>query len=358
MFRILAINPGSTSSKVAVYEDSTLAFSAVVEHTLQDLARYPSIIDQYPLRRDAVLQSLESAGISLASLHAVVGRGGMLQPIPSGTYGVNAAMLADLRRPTTRQHVSNLGSILAFEIAAPLGIPAFIVDPVTVDEFPPLARVAGLPNIQRRSESHALNTKAAARRAAQELGRPYAAVNLVVVHLGSGISVSAHTGGRMVDVNQGLDGTGPFSPERAGGLPVGDVMRMAFSGAYTPQDLYTLITRRGGLVAHLGTNDAREVERRIAEGDAHARLVYEALAYQVAKEIGLMATVLKGHVDAIVLTGGLAYSQMLVGWIEERVAWIAPVRVYAGQMEMAALAEGALRVLRGEEEPKEYAPDA
>ncbi|MHB0857013.1 MAG: butyrate kinase [Anaerolineae bacterium] len=357
MLRILVINPGSTSSKVAVFDDDAMVSSVSVEHALDELGQYPRIADQYPLRRDAVLQTLLDAGIPVSSLHAVVGRGGMLRPIASGTYRVNAAMLADLRRPTAREHVSNLGPILAHSIAEPLGIPAYIVDPVTVDEFPPVARVAGLPTIQRRSESHALNTKAAARRAAQELGRSYTEVNLVVAHLGSGISVSAHARGRMVDVNQGLDGTGPFSPERAGGLPVGDVMRMAFSGEYSYERLFTVITRQAGLVAHLGTNDVRQVERRIAEGDAQARLVLEAMAYQIAKEIGLMATVLKGDVQAIVLTGGLAYSQTLVDWIQERVAWIAPVRIYPGQMEMPALAQGALRVLRGEEEPKEYAPD-
>ena len=233
--------------------------------------------------------------------------------------------------------MSNLGALIAHEIAAPVGRPAFIVDPVCVDEFPPIARVAGLPGIERRSLSHALNLKAAARHAACTLGARYEEINLVVA-----------------DVTQGLDGTGPFSPERAGGLPIGDVMRMATSGRYTYDELFRLVTRRGGLLAHLGTNDAREVERRIAAGDDHARLIYEAMAYQIAKEIGLMATVLHGDVQAVVLTGGLAFSEMLVGWIAERVRWIAPLLLYPGEHEMSAMAQGALRVLRGEEEAKEY----
>jgi butyrate kinase len=229
-----------------------------------------------------------------------------------------------------------------------------MVDPVSVDEFEPVARVAGLPGFERRSLSHALNLKAMARVAADRLGQPYEAVNLVVAHMGGGISVSAHRRGRMVDVNQALDGTGPFSPERAGGLPVGDVMRLAYSGRYTYDELFALVTRRGGLLAHLGTNDAREVERRIGAGDEHAELVYRAMAYQIAKEIGLMATVLMGDVQAVVLTGGLAHSTLLVPWIAERVEWIAPVIVLPGHQEMLAMARGALRVLRGQEQAKEY----
>jgi butyrate kinase len=228
------------------------------------------------------------------------------------------------------------------------------VDPVCVDEFDDIARVSGLPEIERRSLSHALNLKATARRAARELGKRYDEVNLVVVHLGGGISVSPHRRGRMVDVNQALDGTGPFAPERAGGLPLGDVVRMCYSGDYTYEQMIKKITGRGGLVAHLGTNDAREVEQRIEKGDQHAKLIYQAMAYQIAKEIGLMATVLKGDVDAIVLTGGLARSEMLVDWIVERVEWIAPMMIYPGEDEMLAMAQGALRVLRGEEEARDY----
>jgi butyrate kinase len=354
MARILVINPGSTSSKIALFADETEIYATNIGHSLADLAPYVRIADQYAFRRDAVLGALANAGIAVADLAAVVGRGGMLRPIPSGTYRINQRMLQDLQRSSVREHASNLGALIAHEIAALVGLPAFIVDPVVVDEFEPLARVAGLPGMNRRSEGHMLSLKAVARKAAQQLGQGYAALNLVVVHLGSGISVSAHRRGVLVDINCGLDGTGPFSPERAGGLPVGDVLCLAFSGQYTYDSLYQLITRLGGLVAHLGTNDAREVERRIAAGDAYARLIYEAMAYQTAKEIGLMAAVLCGDVQAVVLTGGLAQSSLLVGWLRERVQWIAPVLVYPGEFEMAAMAEGALRVLRGEEQAREY----
>jgi butyrate kinase len=354
VYRILVINPGSTSTKVAVYEDETVLVSETLRHSAAELAPFPHIADQYAFRRDAVLDFLRRQQIDPRSLSAVVGRGGLMKPVPSGTYRVSEAMLNDLRHPQEREHASNLGCLIAQEIAAPLGLPAFTVDPVVVDEFEPLARISGLPEIERRSLSHALNIKAVARRAAADLGKPYAQLNLVIVHLGGGISVTAHRRGRMIDVNQALDGTGPFAPERAGGLPVGDVLRLAYSGRYTYDQFFKKIAGQGGLVAHLGTNDATEVERRIAAGDEHARLIYQAMAYQIAKEIGGMATVLQGDVDAIVLTGGLAHSPMLVDWIMQRVWFIAPIRLYPGEDEMLALAQGALRVLRGEEQAKEY----
>jgi butyrate kinase len=345
-WRILVINPGSTSTKLAVFEDEKPVYSETIAHPHQQIAAFPRIPDQYAFRRDAVLAFLEKHGVPLASLDAVIGRGGLLHPLASGTYAVNERMLQELRAPNKeRDHVVNLGALIANEIAQQAGIPAFIVDPVCVDEFEPLARVAGLPEVERKSLSHALSLKSAARRAARELGRSYESLNLVVVHMGGGISVSAHRQGRMIDVNQALDGTGPFSPERVGGLPVGDVMRLSFSGKYSSDELFRRFTRQGGLLAHLGTNDAIEVERRIAQGDEHARLIYEAMAYQIAKEIGLMSTVLKGQVDAIVLTGGLAYSPVLVPWIRERVEWIAPVLVYPGQDEMLAMAQGVQRLL-------------
>jgi butyrate kinase len=360
MYRVLTINPGSTSTKVALYEDEHPLFVETIPHSAEEIAAFPHIADQYAFRRDAVLSLLDEHGIRLNSLDAVVGRGGILRPIPSGTYRVNEKMLDELRHPQEREHASNLGAIIADEIARRAGVPAFIVDPVCVDEFDDIARISGLPEIERRSLSHALNLKTAARRAARELGKHYdeaaslTGVNLVVAHLGGGISVTAHRRGRMVDVNQALDGTGPFAPERAGGLPVGDVIRLCYCGKYTYQEMIKKIAGRGGLVAHLGTNDAREVEWRIEAGDEHARLIYEAMAYQIAKEIGLMATVLKGDVDAIVLTGGMARSEMLVDWIVERVEWIAPVMIYPGEDEMLAMAQGALRVLRGEEEAQNY----
>jgi len=354
-WRILVINPGSTSTKVAVFENEKAVYSETVAHPHEKIAAFPGISDQYRYRLDAVLSFLGQHGIALQSLDAVVGRGGILQPLSSGTYAINERMLKELSRPDKdRDHVSNLAALIARRVAGEAGVPAFVVDPVCVDEFEPLARVSGLPEVERRSLSHALSLKSAGRKVAEELGRRYEDLDLVIVHMGGGISVSAHRRGRMVDVNQALDGTGPFSPERVGGLPIGDVMRLAFSGTYTYDELFRRFTRQGGLLAHLGTNDAREVEERIRRGDEHARLIYEAMAYQIGKEIGLMSTVLRGRVDAIVLTGNLAYSAMIVSWIRERVDWIAPVYVYPGQDEMLALAQGALRVLQSEEEVKEY----
>jgi butyrate kinase len=353
MHRILSINPGSTSTKIALYEDERLVFVESIRHSADEIGQFAKIVDQYAFRRDVILRVLAEKGVDLHSLHAVVGRGGALPPVESGVYHVNERMLEQLRHPV-REHVSNLGAFLAKEIADQVGVPAFIADPPAVDEMEPIARISGLPEIERQSLSHALNLKAAARKAAKHLGKPYEDLNLVVVHMGGGISVSPHRKGRMIDANQALDGTGPFSPERAGGLPIGDLARMAYSGKYTYDQLWRRMVGGGGLVAHLGTNDAREVERRIAAGDEHARMVYESMAYQTAKEIGAMSVVLNGEIDAIVLTGGLAHSRMLTGWIRDRVQWIAPVLIFPGEDEMEALTLGALRVLRGEEQAKEY----
>lgn len=361
MHRLLVINPGSTSTKVAVYQDEQPLFVETLRHSSEEIGAFAHILDQYELRLQTVLELLQARQVPLSSLSAVVGRGGLLRPIPSGTYRVNDRMVNELlSRDQERQHASNLGAPLAFEIARQVDVPAFTVDPVCVDEFDDVARISGLPEIERKSLSHALNLKVVARRAAEELGRPYAELNLVVTHLGGGISVTAHRRGRMVDVNQALDGTGPFAPERAGGLPVGDVVRMCFGVApyedleLTYEEMFKKLAGQGGLVAHLGTNSAVEVEKRIEAGDKQARLVYEAMAYQIAKEIGAMATVLKGQVDAIVITGGVAHSRMLLDWIQERVEWIAPVLIYPGEDEMLALAQGALRVLRGEEGVRVY----
>jgi butyrate kinase len=361
MHRLLVINPGSTSTKVAVYEDEQPLFVETLRHSSQQLAAFSHVLDQYDFRLDRILDLLVEREVPLPSLAAVVARGGLLRPIPSGTYAVNDKMVAELsQRNKEREHASNLGAMLAAEIAGRVDAPAFIVDPVCVDEFDEIARISGLPEIERRSLSHALNLKAVARRAAADLGSPYPELNLIVVHLGGGISVTAHNHGRMVDVNQALDGTGPFAPERAGGLPVGDVVRMCF-GVHpyeeydlTYEEMFKKLAGQGGLVAHLGTNSAVEVEDRIEAGDEHARLIFEAMAYQIAKEIGGMAMVLRGNVDAIVLTGGVAHSELLLGWIRERASWIAPLMVYPGEDEMLALAQGALRVLQGEEEAQAY----
>lgn len=351
---VLVINPGSTSTKVAVYEDETPIFTHTLRHAAAELARYARVIDQHAFRRDAILDLLEKNDIPLGRLQAVVGRGGVLKPMASGTYRVGERMLADLRSPDIYiEHASNLGAPIAAEIAELLGIPAFTVDPVAVDEFEEVARITGLPGIERRSLSHALNMKAIARRAAKDLGKRLDEVNLIVAHLGGGISVSAQYRGRQIDTNNGAE-SGPFSPERAGTLPLTALIDLCFSGKYTAKELKRLFVGSSGLVAHLGTNSTVEVERMIAEGNERARLVYEAMAYNIAKEIGAMATVLKGEVDAIAITGGVANSKMLVGWITERVRFIAPVMLYPGEDEMLALAQGALRVLQGEEEAKEY----
>lgn len=313
-------------------------------------------MEQYPQRLRLVRDCLEKRGVDPSSLAAVVGRGGLLQPLPGGTYRVNQAMLQELREARRGQHASNLGAVLAREIAGEGGIPAFIVDPVVVDEMEPLARLTGMPELERHSIFHALNQKAVARKASLALGLSYGETSLVVAHLGGGISVGAHHRGRVVDVNNALDGDGPFSPERSGGLPAGGLLRLCFGGEYSREDLHRKLVGRGGLLAYLGTHDGREVEERIDKGDREARLVYQGLAYQVAKEIGGAAAVLGGRLQAVVLTGGLAHSRRLVGWIEERVAFLGPVLVYPGEEEMEALAQGGLRVLSGEEEARAYPP--
>ena len=360
MHRILAINPGATSTKVAVYEDESPLFVRTLRHPADELAQYLHVADQYAFRRDVTLALLKEQEIAPESLDAIVARGGILPPMQSGAYRVNEKMLYDLKHPIGREHASNLGAIIAHEIAGIASAPAFIVDPVSVDEFSPLDRISGLPEIERRSFAHVLNLKAVSHRAAKSRGRRYDEVNFIGVHMGSGITVSANCKGKIIDVNQALDGTGPFSPERAGGLPIGDVIRMCYSITpyenvhLTYDEMFFKVTRQGGLLAHLSTNDCAEVERRIKAGDAHARLIYEAMAYQISKEIGLMATVLKGKVDAILLTGGSAHSKILVQWIKERTSWIAPILVYPGEDELLALTQGVLRVLNGQESAKEY----
>ena len=354
IFRILAVNPGSTSTKIAIYDNEKPVLETTLRHPTEEINKYEKIYDQYEFRKNVILDTLNEKGINLTKLNAVVGRGGLLKPISGGTYNVNEKMIEDLKVGVLGEHASNLGGILAYEIASNLNIPSFIVDPVVVDEMNDVARVSGMPEIKRKSIFHALNQKAVARRAAKEMGKVYEDMNIIVAHLGGGISVGAHEKGRVIDVNNALDGEGPFSPERAGGLPVGDLAKLCFSGKYTHGEIKKKIKGKGGLVAYLGTNDGREVVKMIENGDKKAELVYRAMAYQVAKEIGSCAAVLKGKVDAIVITGGIAYDDMFVGWIKERVGFITEVLVYPGEDEMIALAEGGLRVLRGEEKAKEY----
>lgn len=343
--RILAINPGSTSTKIAVFAGDEPVFVETIRHDAVELASFGNVMDQEAYRRDLILAALHRHGLAIADLAAVIGRGGLMRPIAGGTYAVNEAMLDDLRSCRFGTHASNLGAILARDLAGEAGIPALIADPVVVDELGPLARYSGHPDISRRSIFHALNHKAVARVAAAELGRPYEDLRLIVAHMGGGVSVGAHDRGRVVDVNNALDGDGPFSPERSGGLPAGAVVGWCFAPGAEEAEIRRRITGRGGFLAYLGTADGLEIDRRVAEGDDKAREVREAMAYQVAKEIGSMAAVLKGRLDAVILTGGLAHDKVLVDLISRRVSFLARVVVHAGEDEMGALARAALRAL-------------
>lgn len=353
-YRLLIMNPGSTSTKIGVYEDDKEILIETLRHSAEEIGEYPTIVDQFEFRKNVILNVLKEKNFDIKTLSAVVGRGGLLKSIEGGTYAVNDSMLEDLKIGVQGQHASNLGGIIANEIAKELNVPAFIVDPVVVDEMEAVARVSGMPEIERKSIFHALNQKAVAKRYAKECNKDYNELNLIVAHLGGGISVGAHKAGRVVDVNNALDGEGPFSPERSGGVPVGDLVKLCFSGKYSEAEIKKMITGKGGIVAYLGTNDAKAVDERAAAGDAEAKLIYDAMGYQVAKEIGKCAAVLSGKVDAIILTGGIAYSKNLVSYIKERVEFISQVVVYPGEDEILALAEGGLRVLRGEEAAREY----
>ncbi len=353
-FRILAINPGSTSTKIAIYDNEKEVFETTLRHPAEEINKYRNIIDQLDFRRDVILNTLNEQGINLTKLSAVSGRGGLLKPMAGGTYEVNDRMIEDLKAGKMGEHASNLGGILAHEIASKLNLPAYIVDPVVVDEMHEVARISGMPELPRISIFHALNQKAVARRGARELGKAYEACNLLVAHMGGGVSVGVHEKGKVIDVNNALDGEGPFSPERTGGVPNGGLVKMCFSGDYTMDEIKRKLKGLGGLVAYLGTNDGREVQEMILSGDKNAELVYKAMAYQIGKEIGSGAAVLKGQVDAIILTGGIAYDEVFVGWIREYVDFIGKVLVYPGEDEMSALALGGLRVLKGEEDAQIY----
>lgn len=354
MYTILSINPGSTSTKIAIFEDEKCIYEKTLRHSTDEICAFEKIIDQTEFRYNIIMETLKEAGISLNSLDAVVGRGGLVKPISSGTYAVNDALLHDSRLGIMGEHASNLGALLAKEIGDEANIPSFIVDPVVVDEMQEVARISGHPLLPRRSIVHALNQKAVSYRYAKEHQVAYDKLNLIVAHLGGGISVGAHHKGRIIDVNNALDGEGPFSPERSGGLPVGALAKLCFSGDYSYEEVKKMITGKGGYVSYLDTNDGQEVARRIEEGDEKAKLIQDALCYQTAKEIGACAAVLKGKVDAIILTGGLIYSKDIGDYIEAHVGFIAPVIRYPGEDEMEALAAGALRVMRGEEKAKDY----
>ena len=350
----LIINPGSTSTKIGVFEDENLLFEETLRHSTEEIGRYAAIVDQKEFRKKIITDLLEEKQFDLKSLDVVVGRGGMLKPIPGGTYAVTDELLDDLKIGVQGQHASNLGGILAREIADSIGVPSFIVDPVVVDALAPVARYSGVPELPRTSVFHALNQKAVAKRYAKEIGKPYDSLRLIVVHMGGGVSVGAHENGRVVDVFNALDGDGAFSPERAGAVPSGALVRMCFSGQYTEKEVYGKIVGKGGFNAYLGTNDMREVTKRANGGDESAAEVKQAFIYQVAKDIGSMACVLKGKVDRIIVTGGIAYGADVVEALKEQAEWIAPFTVYPGEDELLALAQGALRVLNGEEKTMTY----
>lgn len=353
-YKLLIINPGSTSTKIGVYEGEKEVLEETLRHSAEEILKYDTIFDQLDFRKEVILKVLKEKGIDINELDAVVGRGGMLKPIESGTYEVNEAMVEDLKIGVQGPHASNLGGILSNEIAKEIGKRAFIVDPVVVDEMEDVARLSGVPELPRKSKFHALNQKAVAKRYAKEHNTSYEDVNLIVVHMGGGVSVGAHRKGRVIDVNNALDGDGPFSPERAGGVPSGELLEMCFSGKYSKEEVYKKLVGKGGFVAYANTNDARDLIKLSQEGDEKGSLIFNAFIYQIAKEIGSMAVVLDGEVDAIVLTGGIAYSDYVTNAINKKVKWIAPMVVYGGEDELLALAQGAIRVLDGVEEAKIY----
>ena len=330
-YKLLIINPGSKSTKIGVYEGEKEVLEETLRHSAEEILKYDTIFDQLDFRKEVILKVLKEKGIDINELDAVVGRGGMLKPIEGGTYEVNEAMVEDLKIGVQGPHASNLGGILSNEIAKEIGKRAFIVDPVVVDEMEDVARLSGVPELPRKSKFHALNQKAVAKRYAKEHNTSYEDVNLIVVHMGGGVSVGAHRKGRVIDVNNALDGDGPFSPERAGGVPSGELLEMCFSGKYSKEEVYKKLVGKGGFVAYANTNDARDLIKLSQEGDEKGSLIFNAFIYQIAKEIGSMAVVLDGEVDAIVLTGGIAYSDYVTNAINKKVKWIAPMVVYGGE---------------------------
>lgn len=350
----LIINPGSTSTKIGVFEDETLLFEETLRHSTEEISKYATIFDQKDFRKNIIIDLLKSKEFDIKSLGMVVGRGGMLKPIPGGTYACTDALVKDLEVGVSGQHASNLGGILAREIADEIGVPSFIVDPVVVDELMPIARYSGVPELPRVSIFHALNQKAVAKRYAKETGKKYEDLNLIVVHMGGGVSVGPHKNGKVIDIFNALDGDGAFSPERSGAVPVGALVKMCFSGEYTQAEVYKKLVGNGGFNAYVGTNDMRDVEKMVNEGNEKAAEVRDAFILQMSKNIGAMATVLEGKVDQIIVTGGIAYDKYVVAKLKERCEWIAPFTVYPGEDELLALVQGGLRVLNGEEEAKNY----
>lgn len=350
---ILVINPGSTSTKIAIFnQEGKEIFKETISHSAEELSQFKSLLEQGPVRKKIILDTLKKKNIDTDSLKAIIGRGGVLKPLKAGTYEVNDKLIFDLKNSPI-EHASNLGGTIAHEIAEEIDVPAYIADPVSVDEFTDIARISGLKGIERKSLLHTLNIRANAFRYAKEQGKKLEELNLIIAHLGGGISIAPIKKGKIIDVNNANDG-GPFSPERTGALPNKALIHLCCSGKHSEKELYKLITHKGGLVSYLGTNDAREVIKKIEQGDKYAELIFEAMCYQIAKEIGAMATVLKGKVEVIILTGGVAHNEILVNRIKDRAGWIAPIVVYPGEEEMKALAQAVIRVINGEEKVKIY----
>jgi len=350
---ILAFNIGSTSTKIAFSSGEEEVLRETIEYNSETLARFADFGGQLPMRQKDIETFIERQGLEKKNIDMIVSRGGVGKPAPAGAYRINEVMCEDVLSGQYGKHPANLGPSIAYNIARKFGSKAIVVDPPTTDEFHPLARVTGIPELERQSGFHALNQKAAARRAAKDIGKRYEAINLIVAHLGGGITIGAHRKGQAIDVTHGLS-EGPLTPERAGALPTIPLLELAFSGQFNMKKLQRKLVGQGGLFAYLGTSDATRVEKIIREGDEKARFIYEVMIYQIAKDIGAMAVVLKGKIDGIVLTGGLAHSEMVTKGIIEYVEFLAPVFIYPGEDEMRALVEGALRVLREEEELKEY----
>jgi len=350
---ILVVNPGSTSTKVAIFnQEGKEIFNETISHSTEELSQFKSLLEQCPVRKKIILNTLKKKKIDFNSLRAIIGRGGVLKALEAGTYEVNNKLINDLKNSPI-EHASNLGGIIAHEIAEEIAVPAYIADPVSVDEFTDIARISGLKEIERKSLLHTLNIRANAFRYAKEQGKKFEELNLIVAHLGGGISIAPIKKGKIIDVNNANDG-GPFSPERTGSLPNKALIHLCYSGEYSEKELYKLITHQGGLVSYLGTNDLREVMKKIDQGDKYAELIFEGMCYQIAKEIGAMAAVLKGKVEAIILTGGIAHSKILVNKIKDYTSWIAPVVVYPGEEEMKALAQAVIRAIDGVEKVKTY----
>ncbi len=353
-YKILVINPGNTSTKIAIFENENKLYEITVDHGEKELKAYPKTRDQKAFRVELVETALHNAGFKLSDMNVIIGRGGLGKPMEGGLYRINEEMLKDMENETFGAHASNLGSLIANELAKKIDVPAFIMDPVCIDEMEPVARISGLKEIPRKSLLHALNSRAVAKWYAKDIGKRYEDLRLLVVHLGSGISVTPHLNGRIIDCNNAME-AGPMSPDRSGGLPSKSLVELCYSGKYKSlEEMRRKITRQGGLYDHLGTSDLREAEEMVANGDAYAELVLNAMTYQIAKEIGAMATVLEGRVDAIIVTGGMAHSKRLIGDLEKRVSFIAPLVVWPGELEMEALAKGAYEGMLGELPIKEY----